>query len=977
MGYPRWFSKIILFTLAVIFTFIWELILFPVLLPKADAENIFYPTQIAESYQNSQLNPQLLLEEGKKLYDTGEFLKAISVLKQAVQLFQRQDSQSQGNQIKPGITKKIQEAIALSNISLAYKQIGEYQQALSYIKQGRKLLEIKSKLNNSRGKLKVFAQILDIQASLQLKLGKPSLALDNWKEATIMYERVKFQDGKTRSLINQNLALQALGRYHQARKILEEVLSKIQKQPASIIKATALRSLGDAQLNLGEIDTSLKTLEKSDEIAKKIESSPQIAATLLSLGNAKRAKGNKIQSEAIIPSGFNLENIVSSERVNIEKTRPLLYVKKPISPLVKELYQQAIQYYTNTINISKSPIIQTKAQLNQLGILIELQELSKAQELSSQLQLKIDALPDSETSIQARINLAQNLFFLKQVSSNNAPEWKDIAQILAKAIKEAETLEDGQCCESKYLRRIQAYAMGILGSIYLQTQNLQTQNLTNAEKLTKKAVDLAVLLDAKDIAYLWEWQLGYIFKLQKNIPKAIYYYSLAVDNLNNLRSELLVLNRDIQFSFRDDVEPVYRQLVDLLLQPYVSQNVSRNNITKNNITKNNINQNNLKKARDVIEALQLREIENYFKEACLQAKPEIVDTVVDKTDTTAAVIYPIILQNRIEIILKLPNQNQFRNYKTFIKSNQVEKTLEDLQYSLRQPDQMKSVQKISGKIYNWLIQPLEADLQKNKIETLVFILDGSLRNIPMAVLYDNQAQKQERKYLIEKYAIVLTPGLQMLEPKPLQNKGFHSLIAGISEKRFIENKEFSAIKNVQSELKIIQSQISDSKQLLNKSFTDINLAKQIDAAKYTIVHLATHGNFSSNLEETYILTWNKLLKLKDFDNLFQNNTDINTNTNAKTIQLLVLSACETAEGDRRATLGLSGIAIRGGARSTIASLWSVEDESTAKFMGEFYYELKNNQLNKAKALQQAQIYLLENSKSPFIWAPYVLVGNWL
>ena len=436
-----------------------------------------------------------------------------------------------------------------------------------------------------------------------------------------------------------------------------------------------------------------------------------------------------------------------------------------------------------------------------------------------------------------------------------------------------------------------------------------------------------------------------------------------MNNLNDLRGDLLALNSDIQFSFRDNVEPVYRQLVNLLLQSSNSQNISNNK---------NLNNTNLKKARDVIEALQLREIENYFQEICLQAKPEIVDTVVDETDTTAAVIYPIILQDRLEIILKLPNQNKFNHYTTYIKAVELEKTVEKLQYSLRQPEQVNQVKNISEKIYSWLIQPLEADLQKNKIETLVFVLDGNLRNIPMAVLYDSKAQAQQ-KYLIEKYAIVLTPGLQMLKPKSLQTAKLNILMAGVSEKRLINNQQFNPLSNVEIELDAIKSQIPNSKKLLNQSFTDTNLEKQVDSAKYNVVHIATHGNFSSNLEEAYILTWNKLLKIEDFDKLFQ----INTNIDSQAIELLVLSACETANGDKRATLGLSGIAIRAGARSTLASLWAVEDESTAQLASQFYQELQNNQLNKAKALQQAQIKLLNNNKPPLVWAPYVLVGNWL
>jgi CHAT domain-containing protein len=928
MQYKRWLSKTILFMLAAALTLIWELI--PVLLSKADAQDIYNLGYRVEISQNN-LNATNLLKKGKRLYEQQRFSEAISILEQAAQIFQSQNN-------------PIQQAIALSNISNAYKQIGEYQQALSYIMQSRQLLKNQSNIDNDKEISTVLAQVLDIQANLELTLGKPAIALENWKKATAIYEQGNFNNAKIRSLINQSFALQALGRYHLAVKILEQVVPELNKQPASILKVTALRSFGDVQLYLGEIDASLKTLQQSYEIAHQIKSNSQIAQTLLSLGNAQSVKANKQRSP--------LQN------TNIfAKTSPLAYVSKPISQQTKKLYREAIQTYEKTVAVSTSPTVKIKAQLNKLSLLIVLEEFSKAGELFSQLESTINKLPVSNASVKARINLAQNLLLLKQVSPKNAPKWEKIAKILALSIKQAEVLED---------TRLQSYATGILGSVYLQTQNLH-----DAQKLTEKSVDLALRVQAKDIAYLWQWQLGYIFKLEDNISQAIEYYSQAVDNLNDLRGDLLVLNSDIQYSFRDKVEPVYRQLVDLLLQSS-SQNVSQN-VNQKQLNQKQLNQENLKQARDVIEALQLREIENYFQEVCLQAKPEIIDTVVDRIDTTAAVIYPIILQNRLEIILRLPNQNKFNHYTTFIKANELENTLEKLQYSLRQPEQINQVNKISGEIYSWLIQPLEADLQNNKIETLVFVLDGNLRNIPMGVLYDSKAPEKSPKYLIEKYAIALTSGLQMLEPKPLQRKELKILMAGVTEKRSINNKEFLPLSNVFLELNTIQSQIPNSKKLLNQTFTDVNLEKQIDSAKYTIVHIATHSNFSSNLEETYILTWDKLLKAEDFDNLLQ----INKNAKSQAIELLVLSACETANGDKRATLGLSGIAIRAGSRSTVASLWAVEDESTAKLMSQFYQELQQNKLNKAKALQQAQIKLLKNSEPPLTWAPYVLIGNWL
>ncbi|WP_255353125.1 CHAT domain-containing protein [Planktothricoides raciborskii] len=58
-------------------------------------------------------------------------------------------------------------------------------------------------------------------------------------------------------------------------------------------------------------------------------------------------------------------------------------------------------------------------------------------------------------------------------------------------------------------------------------------------------------------------------------------------------------------------------------------------------------------------------------------------------------------------------------------------------------------------MYDWLIQPAEADLNRNQTQNLVFVLDVFLRSLPMAALYDGQ------QYLIEKYSLALSPGLKL------------------------------------------------------------------------------------------------------------------------------------------------------------------------------------------------------------------------
>ncbi len=890
-------------------------------------------SQIAQNL----LNAQALLEQGRKLYEAGQYSEAAKALQQAVEAFQDR-------------TDVLGQAIALSNLCLAFKQLGQWDKAETAITQSLNLL------NNSGLKTQdsalVLAQTLDVQGSLQLERGKTQQALNTWKQAANTYAQVGDEVGRIRSVINQAQAQQTLGFYRQARATLEQVNQTLEKQPDSLIKATALRSLGDILQLIGELGQSLKVLQQSYDVAQRLQSSPEIAAALLSLGNTERALGNRARTQ--------------QDMASEEKPTPLHCINRPSSGDALKYYQQAAQYYQKAATTSASPLTQIQAKLNRLSVLLELQNWSEAQNLWPSIQSQLTQIPASETSIHAQINLSQSLACLKQTTAANTPSWREIAKGLAIAIQQAQHLDD---------QRSEAYALGVLGGLYLEARDLPS-----AQKLTEQALLLAQTIKAADIAYLWEWQLGHLLRSKGNITGAIASYTEAVNTLKLLRSDLVALNPDVQFSFRDNVEPVYRQFVDLLLQPgdkgleagggKQGGDSSSSPLSVPSLnSQSSVSQQHLKQARELIEALQLTELENFFREVCLVAKPKQIDQVVDQTDTTAAVIYPIILKDRLEIILKLPNQSELRHYTTHKSQSEIERTLDKLQQYLREPDRINDVKKLSQQVYSWLIQPLEAELRTRQIKTLVFVLDGYLRNIPMGVLYD----EQKKQYLLEKYAISLAPSLQLVDPKPLQREQLDALITGVSEQREIEGREFAPLKNVALELNKIKSEVPKSKELLNQTFTKLNLQNQIGSARYSIVHMATHGEFSSNPEETFILTWEQLLKVKDFDTLLR----LSDQSPSRVIELLVLSACQTAAGDKRAALGLAGIAVRAGARSTVATLWSVDDRSTAELMSQFYQELKNNTVTKAEALRRAQLALLSEYEIPYFWAPYLLVGNWL
>jgi CHAT domain-containing protein len=234
----------------------------------------------------------------------------------------------------------------------------------------------------------------------------------------------------------------------------------------------------------------------------------------------------------------------------------------------------------------------------------------------------------------------------------------------------------------------------------------------------------------------------------------------------------------------------------------------------------------------------------------------------------------------------------------------------------------------------------------------------------MAALYDGQ------KYLIEKYSIALAPGLQLLQPQPLKRQQLKGLLGGLSEAR----QGFSALPAVALEVNQIESQIP-AQVLLDQTFTSTTLQSQLNSAPFPVIHLATHGRFSSKAEDTFILTWDDRINVKQLDTLLRSREQGDLNP----IELLVLSACQTATGDRRAALGLAGLAVRSGARSTLATLWSVNDRSTASLMVEFYRELGQPGVTKAQAVRNAQLTLLKQPQyeHPYYWAPFILLGNWL
>lgn len=820
--------------------------------------------------------PDTSLQRGRAFYQAGQFTQAIAAWQQSVATFQAQKD-------------TLNQALALSYLSLAQQQVGNWQEAEQAIAKSLELLQTDSNSvsNSTKNHSLIRAQVWNAQGSWQLAQGQSEQALETWRRVTEIYREIGDQQRQVGSLINQAQAEQSLGLFLRSRQTLDQVAQLLQQQPNSELKVMGLRSLGNVLLLTGNIKEARDSLQESLAIAEQLSLPEAASLTLLSLGNIARAQN--------IP-------------------------------------QEALAFYQKA-TVESATMVQVQARLNQLSLLLDLERWQEAEALVTPLQPQLDQLPPSRATIYARINFAQSLIRWNQEkrASDRSSFSRQAATVLAQALQQAQNLSD---------RRAETYVLGYLGGVYEQNQQW-----SDAQPLTEQALLIAQSINAPEIAYQWQWQLGRILKARGQTEAATQAYQAAFQTLQSVRGDLLATSPDLQFSFRERVEPVYRELVDLLLQrsPQTTPNQAA-----------------LQQAREVIEALQVAELDNFFRTACLEGQQVAIDAI-DQTE--AAVIYPIILRDRLEVILSLPGQ-PLQHYAAQASQSEVEATLEQLRQNFEKPLTTPEGKRLSQQLYNWLIRPLEASLATQQIQTLVFVLDGSLRNVPMAALYDG------KQYLIERYSVALAPGLQLIDPKPLSQYKLQALAAGLTEER----TGFSALLNVGSELAGIEAEIA-SRVLLNQAFTSTALAQQVAATPFPIVHLATHGQFSSNSDETFILAWDKPIKVNELSELLRDRDHLQTNA----IELLVLSACQTASGDKRAALGLAGVAVQSGARSTLASLWSLDDESGAKFVSQFYQTLVNQKVSKAEALRQAQIQLLRDPdyRHPRYWAPYVLVGNWL
>jgi len=467
-------------------------------------------------------------------------------------------------------------------------------------------------------------------------------------------------------------------------------------------------------------------------------------------------------------------------------------------------------------------------------------------------------------------------------------------------------------------------ADGELGALYLLERRLD-----EARRLTQQAIASADRAGALDLRVQWYWQEGRIAWLSGDSDGALTMLRKAVSDLDQIRFEGRAGLIPANYRFADQVAPIYQDLFVVLLA-----------------------------ARQVVDGLREATLRDYFHDECVSLL-EAAAVPLDRVAKDTAVLYPVLLDDRLELIVSFGGriERHSRPYDRAEFNAHVR--------AFRQTLENRTTREYLPHA-QWLYQTLLGDvadeLARGGATTLVFVPEGQLYSIPLEALHDGNG------FLIERFAVAITPSLTLIAPRPLGAAPGGVLLAGMSE----YGGGAPDLPYVPRELSGIQAEIGGTI-LLNDAFSAQAFRDVVAKSQPSIVHVASHATFTGASETSFVLTHDGPLNMTTlYDVVAQSRF-------REPLELLTLSACETATGDERAALGLSGVAIRAGARSALGTLWTVSDEASQTVLTDFYHELASGSLSKAQALQRAQRKTLADPRlrHPFYWSPYVLISNWL
>ncbi|MGA6828399.1 CHAT domain-containing protein [Nitrospira sp. NS4] len=718
---------------------------------------------------------------------------------------------------------------------------------------------------------------------------------------------------------------QALAAWKEAARLYERDGKTGDQIEALTLSARAAQTLGQTSQALLQLDLALVLSQKHGD--------PLVMAGVLAhLGRTYLAARQLAEAAERLNEALELARRHNSPSLAAATLNDL-----GVLQAIRRQDREALASFQESATIAQDarlPLVAITAQINAARAELRLGKPQGSRLFLDHAFEQIWELPPSHDKAVGLINIGLGYGQLPALlPAISAPLLLRAAGVLQESVALSEQLGD---------MRSLSYGLGYLGHLY------ETEYRTDeALRLTRRAVFAAQSAGAPESLYRWQWQLGRLQASSRHLDEAIASYRQAAATLQPIRPEVARASYNASSQDQESVRPLFVELADLLLQ--------RAGLTKDPPAA----QTDLLAARDAIEAFKAVELREYFRDDCvdaLQARIARLDTL----SPTTAVIYPILFADRLDMLVSLPTGM------TRISVPVPAVTLSQEVRAFRRTVEKRTTREYlphAQRLYDWLVRPIEAELTRLQIHTLVFVPDGALRTIPLAALHDGS------EFLIQKFAVALTPGITLTDPHPLNREKIRFLATGLTK----GVQGFPPLPYVAEEMDSIHT-LYASDQLLNQDFLTAKLEQELRAGRYGILHIATHGKFSTDANDSFLLTFDGRLTMNKLDQLiglFRFRDD--------PLELLTLSACQTGIGDDRAALGLAGVAIKAGARSALATLWFINDEASAALMAEFYRELRDPSRSKAVALQHAQQKLLSDRvyEHPAYWSPFLLLNNWL
>ncbi|MBF0487896.1 MAG: CHAT domain-containing protein [Nitrospirae bacterium] len=690
-------------------------------------------------------------------------------------------------------------------------------------------------------------------------------------------------------------------------------------------EANCLLYLSKSYLYANRFDKALVFLDKISPILEKSESEGLKQEMLnvygliyMSTGDFNKAK--EFYESALQNSG---NHGLKAEILNNLGTLHVLMNSK----------DKAMDYYETGLDLSRSHI-DNKTLTAQILTNVAVLNISQKDEPIADKKLKealliFQGAADSHKKVEGLINVAK-AYMSMTVKSNihNAHSALDNAQTAAILIGDNKALP----------------------YIYIYNSKLyeEQKDYKSALVLLKKSLYAASMSDVKESVYITYRQMGRIYSKTGKTGDAVTAYREAVRAIENVGLDAFVNCALCGGSFyKTEIESVFYELAEALIER-VSKSGSSDESQKD-----------LYEAIDTIEQLRAAELKDYFKDTCIdiqKAKESRLDTVSKHT----AVLYVVSFPEKLHILISFPSG--IKKYTVNISSEAYTKEVVTFRRLLEKRTSMQYLAH-GQRLYDILIRPAEQDLAINETDTIVYVPDRALRMIPLGALHDG------KDFLIRKYAIAGTVGMFLTDAGAFAEKDSRMLVTALTEPR----QGNVPLPFISDEVKGI-GQTYDSSLLMNKDFVLPNLKNEFKDKQYNMLHMASHGEFTGDAAKAFIVTWDGKMTINDLETQIKEGR-----YSAKPIEILALSACETAAGDEKAALGLAGLSVKMGVKSTIASLWSVNDEATSILLVDFYKELKTSGGFKAKALRRAQLNMLDDERfsHPLYWAPFLLIGNWL